>query len=176
MIQARQQDLPMSDQIWLTKAQLKRIEPDASATCAGEGLQSSRGGGGVSGKLDVSYVRHRLPAQPEVATLEWYVRSTPRRGHRWPRRPCPKGANNRHSFRFALAIRQPALGLTKKHNFISPNDDRKRRSEGKRRRAGLDAFVHLARAGDLDTGNEVVLLVAARLHARRAGPELSAAL
>jgi hypothetical protein len=49
-------------------------------------------------------------------------------------------------------------------------------SEGKRRRAGLDAFVHLARAGDLDTGNEVVLLVAARLHARRAGPELSAAL
>jgi hypothetical protein len=68
----------MSDQFWLTKAQLKRIEPDASATCAGEGLQSSRGGGGVSGKLDVSYVRHRLPAQPEVATLEWHVRSTPR--------------------------------------------------------------------------------------------------
>jgi hypothetical protein len=54
MIQARQQDLPMSDQFWLTKAQLKRIEPDASATCAGEGLQSSRRGGGVSGKLDVS--------------------------------------------------------------------------------------------------------------------------
>jgi len=41
-----------------------------------------------------------------------------------------KRANNGHSFRFALAIRQPALGLTKKHNFISPNDDRKRRSGG----------------------------------------------
>jgi hypothetical protein len=33
-----------------------------------------------------------------------------------------------HSFRFALAIRQPALCMTKKHNFISPNDDRKRGS------------------------------------------------
>src|SRR5258708_40258085 len=38
--------------------------------------------------------------------------------------------NNGNSFRFALAIRQPALGLTKKHNFISPNDDRKPRSSG----------------------------------------------
>src|SRR5260370_42251471 len=27
VIQARQEDLPMSDQFWLTKAQLKRIEP-----------------------------------------------------------------------------------------------------------------------------------------------------
>jgi len=27
MIQTRQEDLPMSDQFWLTKAQLKRIEP-----------------------------------------------------------------------------------------------------------------------------------------------------
>src|SRR6516225_186326 len=30
----------------------------------------------------------------------------------------------------ASAIRQPALGLTKKLNFISPNNDRKRRSSG----------------------------------------------
>jgi hypothetical protein len=37
---------------------------------------------------------------------------------------------NKGSFRFALAIRKPTLGLTKKHNFISPNDDRKRRSSG----------------------------------------------
>jgi len=27
VIQARQEDLPMSDQFWLTKAQLKRLEP-----------------------------------------------------------------------------------------------------------------------------------------------------
>jgi CubicO group peptidase (beta-lactamase class C family) len=40
--------------------------------------------------------------------------------------------NNGNSFRFALAIRQRALGLTKKHKFISPNDDRKRRSSGKK--------------------------------------------
>jgi hypothetical protein len=38
--------------------------------------------------------------------------------------------NNGNSFRFALAIRQRALGLTKQHKFISPNDDRKRRSSG----------------------------------------------
>jgi len=40
--------------------------------------------------------------------------------------------NNGNSFRFALAIRQRALGLTKKHKFISPNDDRKRRSSRKK--------------------------------------------
>jgi hypothetical protein len=39
-----------------------------------------------------------------------------------------KAANNGHSLRFALAIRQLALRLTKKHKFISPKDDRKRGS------------------------------------------------
>ena len=33
MIQARQEDLPMSDQFWLTKAQLKRIEAFFPWTC-----------------------------------------------------------------------------------------------------------------------------------------------
>jgi hypothetical protein len=42
----------------------------------------------------------------------------------WEAQRCHTG----HSFRFALAIRQRAFGLTKKHNFISPNDDRKRGS------------------------------------------------
>jgi putative transposase len=32
VIQARQEDLPMSDQFWLTKAQLKRLEPFFSRT------------------------------------------------------------------------------------------------------------------------------------------------
>jgi hypothetical protein len=36
--------------------------------------------------------------------------------------------NDGHLSRFALGIRQRALGLTKKYNFISPNDDRERKS------------------------------------------------
>jgi hypothetical protein len=38
--------------------------------------------------------------------------------------------NSGFSLRFELPIRQLVLGLTKKHNFISPNDDRKRGSSG----------------------------------------------
>jgi hypothetical protein len=34
VIQARQEDLPMSDQFWLTKAQLERIEPFSRACVA----------------------------------------------------------------------------------------------------------------------------------------------
>src|ERR1700737_4975885 len=49
-------------------------------------------------------------------------------------RQCQKSAaaNNGHSLRFALAMWQLALGLREKHNFISPKDDRKRGSSGKK--------------------------------------------
>jgi len=47
----------------------------------------------------------------------------------WEAQRCHTG----HSFRFALAIRQRAFGLTKKH-FISPNDVRKRGSSAEETR------------------------------------------
>src|SRR5690606_27472193 len=49
-------------------------------------------------------------------------------------------------------------------------------SERKRRSAGLDLGVHGAGADDNDAVDEVGLLVAARLHARWAGPDRAAAL
>src|SRR5690606_2774762 len=48
--------------------------------------------------------------------------------------------------------------------------------EAERRGAGLDQLVDLAGAGDLDPRKQVVLLVAARLDAGRARPDLAAAL
>jgi hypothetical protein len=53
-------------------------------------------------------VGRQLPVLPDKQTIS---------------EPRAKRANDEHSFRFALAIRQCALGLTKKHNFISPHDD-----------------------------------------------------
>src|SRR4029077_20905768 len=49
------------------------------------------------------------------------------------------------------------------------------RSKAERRGAGLDQLVNFARPGDLDPVDEVALLVAARLDARRAGPQAAAA-
>src|SRR6476620_12560607 len=49
-------------------------------------------------------------------------------------------------------------------------------SKAQRRRAALDQLMDLARAGDLDATNQIVLLVAARFHARRARPQAAAAL
>jgi hypothetical protein len=72
----------------------------------------------------------RNESKADIKRPTIHVRFTPGSRHSWQWLECLLCANNGHSFRFALAIRQPALGLTEEHNFISPNDDRKRRSSG----------------------------------------------
>src|SRR5262249_53198967 len=48
-------------------------------------------------------------------------------------------------------------------------------SKAERRRAGFDALVHHAGAGDLNAVDEILLLVATRLDAGRTGPQATAA-
>jgi Second Messenger Oligonucleotide or Dinucleotide Synthetase domain len=58
----------------------------------------------------------------------WEPQQRPHPWHRCAGGGAVHSINNGRSLRFALAIRQLALCLTKKHNFISPKDDRKRGS------------------------------------------------
>jgi hypothetical protein len=65
-------------------------------------------------------------------------------------------ATSGHSLRFASAIRQLALCLTEKHNFISPNDDRKRGSNGNKQsqRHQAQRFRNLKHFGSDRVGTE----------------------
>src|ERR1700738_4617822 len=71
-------------------------------------------------------------------------------------REVRKVPNNGHSLRFALAIRQLALCLTKKHNFISPKDDRKRGSSDNKQsqRHQAQRFRNLEYFGSESVGPE----------------------
>ena len=71
-------------------------------------------------------------------------------------RPATLSATTGHSLRFALAIRQLALCLTEKHNFISPNDDRKRGSSGNKQsqRHQAQRFRNLKHFGSDRVGTE----------------------
>src|ERR1700681_1546864 len=101
-------------------------------------IQSSRSFGSKSGSRSSggTYIRLRLAIEiwatgvtvtGAAASLRNF-RFTPESGHPADRQACPLSANIGHSLRFALAIRHLALCLTKKHNFLSPKDDRKRGS------------------------------------------------
>ena len=74
-----------------------------------------------------------LAAEREIQPLRlggtWKeVRSTPKKRTSEVTTAMSALGQRRTFARFALAIRQPALGLTKKRNFIPPKNDRKRES------------------------------------------------